>query len=94
MIRALARYTPCPKEGKKNGVNCAEFALLYLTQNELRKTRVIRGFLGSLPGPEKVPQFGVDCMKSPSLADVVGEWHEICSVCEQFVPFVCLQKTN
>ena len=55
MICALAQYTPCPKEGKKNGVNCAEFALLYLTQNELRETRMIRSFLGSLPGPEKVP---------------------------------------
>ena len=57
MICALARYTPCPKEGKKNGANCAKFALLYLTQNELRETCVIHGFLGSLPGPEKVPLF-------------------------------------
>ena len=38
--------------------------------------------------------FGADCMKSASLTDVVGEWHKICSVREQFVPFVCLQKTN
>ena len=55
MICALARYSPCPKEGRKNGADCAEFTLLYLTQNKLRKTRVIRGSLGSLPGPEKVP---------------------------------------
>ena len=55
MIHTLARYTPCPEECKKNGANCAEFALLYLTQNELSETRVIRGTLGSLPGPEKVP---------------------------------------
>ena len=55
MIRALARYTPCPKEGRKNGADCVEFAWLYLTQNELCETRVIRGSLGSLPGPEKVP---------------------------------------
>ena len=55
MIRALARYTPCPKEGRENCANCAEFAWLYLTQNELRETRVIRCSLGSLPGPEKVP---------------------------------------
>ena len=55
VIRALARYTPCPKEGKKNGANCAEFTLLYLTQNELHETCMIHGFLGSLPGPEKVP---------------------------------------
>ena len=94
MICALTRYTPCPEEGRKNGANCMEFALLYLTQNELHETRVICGFLGSLPGPEKVPLFGADCMKSASLADVVGEWREICSVHEQFVPFVCLQKTN
>ena len=39
----------------ENGVNCAEFTWLYLTQNELRKTRVIHCSLGSLPGPEKVP---------------------------------------
>ena len=38
--------------------------------------------------------FGVDRPKSASLADVVSEWHKICSVREQFVPFVCLQKTN
>ena len=55
MIYALARYTPCLKEGRKNGVNCAEFTWLYLTQNELRETHVIHGILGSLPGPEKVP---------------------------------------
>ena len=40
---------------QENGANCAEFALLYLTQNELRETCVIRGILGPLPGPEKVP---------------------------------------
>ena len=57
VIHAPARYTPCPKEGKKNGANCVEFALLYLTQNELRKTRMICCILGSLPGPEKVPLF-------------------------------------
>ena len=57
MICALARYTPCPKEGRENGANCAEFAWLYLTQNELCETRVICGSLGSLPGPEKVPLF-------------------------------------
>ena len=36
-------------------MDCAEFAWLYLTQNELRETRMIRGSLGSLPGPGKVP---------------------------------------
>ena len=55
MIHALAQYTPCPKEGRKNGADCAEFTWLYLTQNELRETCVICGSLGSLPGPEKVP---------------------------------------
>ena len=55
MICALARYTPCPKVGRENGANCAEFAWLYLTQNELHETRMIRCSLGSLPGPEKVP---------------------------------------
>ena len=40
---------------QENGANCVEFVLLYLTQNELRKTHVIRGILGPLPGPEKVP---------------------------------------
>ena len=55
MIRALAQYSPCLKERQGNGANCAEFAWLYLTQNELCETRVIRGSLGSLPGPEKVP---------------------------------------
>ena len=55
MIRTLAQYSPCLKVGRENGVNCAEFTWLYLTQNELRETRVIRSSLGSLPGPEKVP---------------------------------------
>ena len=54
MIRALALYTPCPREGRENGANCAEFAWLYLTQTELRGIRVIRCSFGSLPGPEKV----------------------------------------
>ena len=55
MIRALALYTPCPREGRENGANCVEFAWLYLTQNELREIRTIRCSFGSLPGPEKVP---------------------------------------
>ena len=55
MIHALALYTPCPREGRENGVNCAEFPWLYLTQNELRGIRTIRCSFGSLPGPEKVP---------------------------------------
>ena len=71
-----------------------EFAWLYLTQKELRETRVICGSLGSLPGPEKVPLFGVDCMKSALLMDVVGEWHEICSVREQFPLFVYKRLTK
>ena len=36
-------------------MNCVEFMWLYLTQNELRETHMIRSSLGSLPGPEKVP---------------------------------------
>ena len=55
VIRALALYTPCPREGRENGANCAEFAWLYLTQNELHGIRVIHCSFGSLPGPEKVP---------------------------------------
>ena len=55
MIRTLAQYSPCPKERQGNGANCVEFTWLYLTQNKLRETRVIRCSLGSLPGPEKVP---------------------------------------
>ena len=55
MIHTLAQYSPHPKEGQRNGANCAEFMWLYLTQNELRGTRVILCSFGSLPGPEKVP---------------------------------------
>ena len=40
---------------QENGANSAEFTLLYLTQNKLRETGMIRGILGPLPGPEKVP---------------------------------------
>ena len=94
VIRALARYTPCLKEGRENGANCAEFTWLYLTQNELCETRVICCSLGSLPGPEKVPLFGADCTKSASLADVVGEWREICSVRKQFPLFVYKRLTK
>ena len=38
--------------------------------------------------------FGADCMKSASLADVVGEWCEICSVREQFPLFVYKRLTK
>ena len=55
VIHALALYTPCPREGRENGVNGVEFAWLYLTQNELRGIRAIRCSFGSLPGPEKGP---------------------------------------
>ena len=55
VIHALAQYSPCPKERQGNGANCVEFMWLYLTQNKLCKTRMIRCSLGSLPGPEKVP---------------------------------------
>ena len=59
-MRNLRDSRPCSihslREGRQgNGVNCAEFAWLYLTQNELCETCVIRGSLGLLPGPEKVP---------------------------------------
>ena len=43
------------RKGRENGANCAKFMWLYLTQSELRKTRVIRCSFGSLPGPGKVP---------------------------------------
>ena len=33
-------------------------------------------------------------MKSASLVDVVGEWHEICSVHEQFSLFVYKRLTK
>ena len=94
MICTLALYTPCPREGRENGANCAEFAWLYLTQNELRETRMIRRSFGSLPGPEKVLLLGADCTKFASLADVVGKWHEICSVREQFPFFVYKRLTK
>ena len=44
-----------PEERQGNDANCAESTWLYLTQNELHETRMIRCSLGSLPGPEKVP---------------------------------------
>ena len=88
-MRNLRDSCPCsihslPEGRQGNGANCVEFTWLYLTQNELCETHVICGSLGSLPGPEKVPLFGVDCMKFASLADVVGGWCKICSVREQF----------
>ena len=38
--------------------------------------------------------FGADCTKSASLTDVVGEWHEICSVRKQFLLFVYKRLTK
>ena len=38
--------------------------------------------------------FGVICMKSASLVDVVGEWREICSVCKQYPLFVYKRLTK
>ena len=35
-----------------------------------------------------------DCMKSASLAGIIGKWHEICSVREQFLLFVCKRLTE
>ena len=35
-----------------------------------------------------------DCMKSASLAGIVGEWRKICSVREQFLLFVCKRLTK
>ena len=55
MIHALAQYSPRPQERQGNGVNCVEFAWLYLTRSELHETLVIHCSFGSLPGPEKVP---------------------------------------
>ena len=34
----------------------------------------------------------VDCTKLALFADPAGKWHEICSVREQFVPFVVATK--
>ena len=36
--------------------------------------------------------FRADCTKSASLTDTIGKWCEICSVREQFVPFVVATK--
>ena len=55
VIRALALSPPCPREGRENGANRAEFVWLYLTQNELRGIRVNRCSFCSLPGPEEGP---------------------------------------
>ena len=35
-----------------------------------------------------------DCTKSASLAGIVGEWREICSVREKFLLFVCKRLTK
>ena len=94
MIHALAQYNPRPKERQEKGANCAKFAWLYMTRSELRETRVTRCSFGSLLGPEKFPLFGADCTKSASLADVVGEWREICSVRKQFPLFVYKRLTK
>ena len=55
MIHVLTQYSPRLNVRQINGANCAEFARLYLTLNELHKIRVIRCSFGSLPHPEKVP---------------------------------------
>ena len=44
-----------PKRRQGNGANGAEFAWLYLTQNELRGIRTIPCSFCSLPGPEEGP---------------------------------------
>ena len=35
-----------------------------------------------------------DCTKSASLAGIIGQWREICSVREQFLLFVCKRLTK
>ena len=61
--------------------------LLSWSQNELREIRFTAWSRES-------SSFGVDCMKSASLADVVGEWRKICSVREQFPLFVYKRLTK
>ena len=55
VICALALFPPCLREGRENGANRAEFAWLYLTQNELCGIRTIHCSFCSLPGPEEGP---------------------------------------
>ena len=92
MIHALAQYTPCPEECKKNDANRVEFTLLYLTQSGLRKTCVICSILGSLPGPEKVPllvRIAWNLRHSRMLLANGAKFAQFASN-----SLICLQKTN
>ena len=77
---------------QENGVNCVEFALLYLTQSGLHETRMIRSILCSLPGPERVPLL-------VWIARNLRHWRMLSANGMKFAQFVrnsliCLQKTK
>ena len=64
-----------------------------------RPGRNVRNLLGSRSIPLVVwsredSSSCADCTKSASLAGIVGEWRYICSVCEQFLLFVCKRLTK
>ena len=49
------RFTAWSRESSSFGADCTKSASLADVVGEWHETRMIRGILGSLPGPEKVP---------------------------------------
>ena len=76
---------------------CRESCRSHCTRS--RPGRNARNLLGSRSIPFVVwsredSSSCADCTKSASLAGIVGEWREICSVREQFLLFVCKRLTK
>ena len=80
------------KESNKIGANYAEFTRLYLTWHELHEFHVVHAPSRFTVRLRKNSLSCADCMELESFTDPVGKWHEICSICEQFVAFVVSYK--
>ena len=74
--------------------NRADLAVLAKDLRKMRGICLVRGQFLLLAGPGKTPLPVRICTKSASLAVIVGEWREICSVREQFFLFVCKRLTK
>ena len=92
MICALAQYTPCPEEGRKKWCELRRIHMIILDPKRITQNSHDLQFPRFTAWSRESSSFCVDCTKSVSLTDAVSEWHKICSVREQFVPFAVATK--
>ena len=74
--------------------NRADLAVLAQDLGKMHGICLVHGQFLLLSDPGKTPLPVRIAQKSVSLAGIVGEWREICSVREQFLLFVCKRLTK